>query len=96
MEGRQDLDRWADALLDQHRTGPRGPAEHEDPIAIEDLPLGLRLFADRDGPTPDRHMLERYRRNAERHQRFVRAEAIVTIVGVSILAVLAYALLSGF
>ena len=87
-----DIDEWADALLDRHRDGPRGAARPA-PASEQQLrrltPLS-RWMLTRDGRVPDADGVERIIRAGERHQRFAKAEAIVTLVGV----VLAFAFMA--
>lgn len=93
MDDKENLEAWADALLDQHRSAP--PPSRE-PVAVEDLPPMMRLSVRLGGEVPDREMVERMRRNAERHQRFAAIESVFMLVGVGLLCAFGYAFLSGF
>ena len=42
MAERKDVEAWADALLDQHRTVP---AREGDGPSVQDLPPGMRMFS---------------------------------------------------
>jgi hypothetical protein len=90
MDAPKNVDAWADALLDQHRTAPPG-GEH--PAANDPL---VKLATALSGESPDPLMLDRLQRRRARHATFVKAEAIVTIAGSLLLCAVGYAWLSVF
>ena len=87
MDEHKNVEDWADALLDQHRT---------DSSSMQDQPFVVRLLTRLNGEAPDPLMLERFRRNRERSAGLVKAEAVVTMIGTVVLCVLAYAVYSPF
>ena len=94
---RRDLDAWADALLDQHRTVPRGEASRlNEPAPLEDLPPMVRLSMKFGGAHPTREQMERINKAAARNAAFAKWEAIFTTVGVVMLMAFVFAALSGF
>jgi hypothetical protein len=90
VEDKQDVNAWADALLDQHRSAPPPAA---DPASTDDLPRGMRfLLRLGGGPPPDPEMIERLRRASRRQAYFANLEAVFTIIGV--LGLLAFAFIA--
>jgi hypothetical protein len=87
VKDRKRVEEWADSLLDQHRTTPRGR---------RDEPLMVRLAAKLSGEPPDPAMLERLHRRRERHAVLQKLDTIVTLIGIIVLCVLFYAVFSGF
>ena len=89
MKDRDDLEAWADALLDQHRSAPPPPG-------VDDLPPMWRFMIKHGHVEPDADTIERVHRNANRQRHFANAEAIVTLIGVIALAVFLISFYSHF
>lgn len=84
MDDKKDIDAWADALLDQHRSAP---PRSSDPASIDDLPPVMRfMLRAGGGPLPDAETLERIRTASQRQKRLGNIEAVVTMVGALLLA----------
>ena len=88
MDEPRNVEAWADALLEQHRTAPRGSAEATEEsagaAAIRNDPL-VKLATALSGEPPDPLMLERLQRSRERHVAFQRIDTVVTIIGILLL-----------
>jgi hypothetical protein len=84
----RDVEAWADALLDQHRTAPADSAERAaggaDIASVANDPL-VKLATKLSGEPPDPLMLERLARSRQRHAAFQKIETVVTIVGILLL-----------
>lgn len=97
MDDKKNLDAWADAYLDQHRTAPaQARMSKAPPVPLEDLPPMVRLMAKVSGQEPDPEMLERLRRHQERHARVAKLNGTIMIVGLGLMCVFALVFLSGF
>jgi hypothetical protein len=98
MDEPRDIEAWADALLDAHRTAP--PATWSSPQeaerALRELPLAHRLMIRNGGRMPEPHEVDRIRRSGASFRRFEAAGAIFTIVGTLALAAFAIAFYSNF
>ena len=88
VEEPRNVEAWADALLEQHRTAPPGSAEATEAsagaAAMRNDPL-VKLATTLSGEPPDPLMLERLQRSRERHVAFQKMETVVTIVGILLL-----------
>jgi hypothetical protein len=76
MTDREQLDQWADALLEQHRSP------------------GARRASGRPGLDPD--LAAGLAASQRSHERAVKGEAIVTIIGVVLLFLFVLAFLDSF
>jgi hypothetical protein len=88
MKDRPDIEAWADAFLDQHRTGPRPDAQRDRERAaraLRELPPVSRWMLTRGGREPDLGTIERIKRSSARQATFAKWEAIFTIIGVALL-----------
>jgi hypothetical protein len=98
VKDRRSVDEWADALLDQHRSGPRRSRDAADGgrASLDGAPWMVRLASKLSGEPPDPAMLERARRSRKRHRALSKWEAIVTLIAVAVLCVLGWAALDAF
>ena len=88
MDEPQNVEAWADALLEQHRTAPHGSAEAAargaDAASMRNDPL-VKLATALSGEPPDPLMLERLQRSRKRHVAFQKIDTVVTIAGILLL-----------
>ena len=98
MENREDLEAWADAVLDAHRSAPRPPRRSPEAMAqaVEELPPTLRFMIKHGHADPDPDMVERMQHSANRARCFENAEAIVTVIGIVALCVFAFSFYGNF
>jgi hypothetical protein len=98
VESRDDIDAWADSLLDAHREYPRGAAKPR-PATPEQLarlsPIS-RWALTRGANVPDADRVDKIIRAGERHRRFAAAEAAVTAVGTVLALIFALVVLGMF
>ena len=88
MTDRQDTEAWADAFLDQHRTGPRPDAQRDSERAaraLRELPPVSRWMLTRGHREPDLWTIERIKRSSARQATFAKWEAIFTLIGLGLL-----------
>jgi hypothetical protein len=100
VKDRQQVEEWADALLDQHRSAPRedpGAGGGATSWADEHHPM-VRLASRISGEPPDPEMLKRLgRKEAQWQARYgaiARLEPVMTFIGIAVTCVLAYAFYS--
>ena len=88
MDEPQNVEAWADALLEQHRTAPHASAEAAargaDAASMRNDPL-VKLATALSGEPPDPLMLERLQRSRKRHVAFQKIDTVVTIAGILLL-----------
>jgi hypothetical protein len=99
MKDRQDVEAWADAFLDQHRTAPRPDPQRERERAaraLRELSPVTRWMLTRGGREPDAWTIERIRRSSRRHATFAKWEAIFTLIGVALLCAFGLVYYGGF
>jgi hypothetical protein len=99
MNDGQDVDAWADAFLDQHRTAPRPDPQRERERAaraLRELPPVTRWALTRGGREPDLWHIERIKRSSRRHALFAKWEAIFTLIGVALLCAFGFVYHSSF
>jgi hypothetical protein len=90
VDEHRNVEAWADALLDQHRTTP---PSGELPVANDPL---VKLATTLSGEPPDPLMLERLQRHRDRRINFAAFEAVFMLIGVVLLGAFAWAVLSTF
>lgn len=90
MENR-DLEAWADALLDQHRTAPRAPQHNS--ISLADLDPATRLMIEA-GVTPPAAVAASAPRKADAADPMQRMYAVVGIAGGILLLLFLFTLLA--
>jgi hypothetical protein len=97
MADEKDVEAWADALLDQHRSAPPRKRDHGSPAAsLDDLPAGMRMMIRLGDGEPDADQIERLRRSSERLGRLQRIDAMINVIAVVAACVGAFVLLSQF
>jgi hypothetical protein len=96
MAEKKDVDAWADALLDQHRTAPRRNRDRDAGGSVEDLPAGMRMMIRLGEGEPDPEQIERLLRRSERLATLQKIDAVITVVSLVLLCAGAYVLFSQF
>ena len=100
MEHHKNVEDWADALLEQHRTTPGAGREASradyDPLDREPLMMRqlIRLSAKLSGQPPDPEMLARMQRSRERFpplEPLKWVDTVFTWISILVLCVVVYA-----
>lgn len=101
VEDHKNVEGWADALLEQHRTTPgagRGgrPADHN---ALDRVPftmrLAIKLSAKLSGEPPDPEVVARMQPRRERFPVLQRVDTVLTWIAIAVFCVLVYAAFKG-
>ena len=95
---RADLEAWADQLLDQHRTAPKGAAraagERVPPDRLD--PMTRMMVEAGVTEAPDWATFERMQRAAQVHQRSSNLEAMLVVLGLLLACGFLLAVVSSF
>jgi hypothetical protein len=101
VEDHKNVEDWADALLEQHRTTPgagRG-ARRADHNPLDREPLTMRLLiklsVKLSGQPPDSEILERTQRRRERFPPLKGVDTVFTWIAILLLCVAVYAAFFG-
>jgi hypothetical protein len=101
VEDHKNVEDWADALLEQHRTTPgerRGARRADrDPLNREPLTMRLliKLSVRLSGQPPDPEMQERAQRRRERFPPLKGVDTVFTWIAILLLCVAVYAAFFG-
>jgi hypothetical protein len=101
VEDHKNVEDWADALLEQHRTTPgagRG-ARRADPNPLDREPFTMRLLiklsVKLSGEPPDPEMLARRQLSRERFPALQGVETVFMWIAIVVLCVVVYAAFNG-
>jgi hypothetical protein len=101
VEDHKNVEDWADALLEQHRTAPgaRRGAPHADHDLLDREPFTMRLLiklsVKLSGEPPDPEMLARRQRTRERFPTLRWVDTVVMWIAIVVLGVVVYAAFNG-